>query len=226
MTNLAHGDFDPFVYEGAGVGQWVVLCDGTAATTYGGRFMDPNDQRDTTRATAIFAAITRAEDEGTDYYLDRTDQQIAQAVRDELRVDTDLIADRALILYKRWVQLWHTAGIFLKDRRDDSRRRVEAEANSIYATLKRWVQQGQDRPEQGGWICHQCYFVRDWHETVDGIAEVDPDNVLVRQRTEGRVSEYTYSLKGGYWNNEVSTDKIWQHVKQGLTHRCVMNADW
>ncbi|CAK0866402.1 unnamed protein product [Prorocentrum cordatum] len=190
-TNLADSIFSPFTWDGAGLGQWVVLCEGTAEKSFGGKFMENDDHRGTTRTMAIFAALARAEG-GQNYYESRTDQQIARAVRDEMQADADLFADRATIFHGRWISLWHTAGVFRQEGREHDQRRAEAEANATYST-------------------------------VDGIAELDPVNILVRQRTQGRASSFTVSLRNGVENTDTNAERLRGIVKKGLTHRCVMN---
>ena len=144
--NLADGIFQPYVSAGEGMGQWVVLCDGTRATTYGGIFLERGDYRPNGRATAIFRALTR--DEGVqDYYEGRTDQQITTAIRDELEADSDVLLDKLRVFYDRWVALWHTAGYFKHRGEEDAQKRVESEANAIIGALRTWIQQSLERPQ-------------------------------------------------------------------------------
>ena len=92
-------------------------------------------------------------------------------------------------------------------------------ANELRNTMKAWINQGEDNPAQGGWICEVCNSVGKWDETLQEIAKRDPKNILVRRAREGKTTSMK-NMKGG---DEVDAAAV-DPPTPGTTHKCYYNA--
>ena len=145
-----------------GDGHWVVACDGTVDTTYGGELLDTRDRAGLTQTSAFFASVFAQDEESRGALKEYLDVETIQILLEEMSSEDGVVADRMRMGQQRWEDLHRAAG----SQGDGQKQFYTVQANALRSDMKEWINQAEDSPSQGGWLCEYCMTVGNWDENL------------------------------------------------------------
>ena len=108
-------------------GHWVIPCDGTLDTTYGGELLDTSGGGGLTKTSSFFASVFAQDSESREALKDYVDADVIRIVIDAMASETGVVADRLMIAQRRWENLLLAAG----SAEGTQKREYTVQANSL-----------------------------------------------------------------------------------------------